>query len=154
MVDTCAAEFEAVTPYFYSTYEQENEALPLEGPKAVILGSGPIRIGQGIEFDCCCVQSAGALRERDRSIAQRRCQPRACRLATRDRARAGSGGKSADARRDKRASGPGLCRPDASIVPRAAAPWAGTFDGVAVGAGRGDTGSTAVSRCPDAGSHG
>jgi carbamoyl-phosphate synthase large subunit len=64
MVDTCAAEFEAVTPYFYSTYEQENEALPLAGPKAVILGSGPIRIGQGIEFDCCCVQSAGALREK------------------------------------------------------------------------------------------
>jgi carbamoyl-phosphate synthase large subunit len=64
MVDTCAAEFEAVTPYFYSTYEQENEALPLAGPKAVILGSGPIRIGQGIEFDCCCVQSAMALRER------------------------------------------------------------------------------------------
>ena len=64
MVDTCAAEFEAVTPYFYSTYEQENEATPLAGPKAVILGSGPIRIGQGIEFDCCCVQSAGALRER------------------------------------------------------------------------------------------
>ncbi len=63
MVDTCAAEFEAMTPYFYSTYEQENEALPLAGPKAVILGSGPIRIGQGIEFDCCCVQSAGALRE-------------------------------------------------------------------------------------------
>jgi carbamoyl-phosphate synthase large subunit len=64
MVDTCAAEFEAVTPYFYSTYEQENEATPLAGPKAVILGSGPIRIGQGIEFDCCCVQSAGALREK------------------------------------------------------------------------------------------
>jgi carbamoyl-phosphate synthase large subunit len=64
MVDTCAAEFEAVTPYFYSTYEQENEATPLAGPKAVILGSGPIRIGQGIEFDCCCVQSAAALRER------------------------------------------------------------------------------------------
>ncbi|TMF27121.1 MAG: carbamoyl-phosphate synthase large subunit [Chloroflexi bacterium] len=64
MVDTCAAEFEAVTPYFYSTYEQENEAMPLAGPKAVILGSGPIRIGQGIEFDCCCVQSAAALRER------------------------------------------------------------------------------------------
>src|SRR5436309_3913845 len=63
MVDTCAAEFEAVTPYFYSTYEQENEAAPLGGPKAVILGSGPIRIGQGIEFDCCCVQSAAALRE-------------------------------------------------------------------------------------------
>jgi len=64
MVDTCAAEFEAVTPYFYSTYEQENEAEPLQGPKAVILGSGPIRIGQGIEFDCCCVQAAGALRDR------------------------------------------------------------------------------------------
>src|SRR5256712_164404 len=62
MVDTCAAEFEAVTPYFYSTYEQENEAAPLAGPKAVILAAGPIRIGQGIEFDCCCVQSAGALR--------------------------------------------------------------------------------------------
>ncbi|HEX9268297.1 MAG TPA: carbamoyl-phosphate synthase large subunit, partial [Candidatus Limnocylindria bacterium] len=61
MVDTCAAEFEAVTPYFYSTYEQENEALPLPGSKALILGSGPIRIGQGIEFDCCCVQSAAAL---------------------------------------------------------------------------------------------
>jgi carbamoyl-phosphate synthase large subunit len=63
MVDTCAAEFEAVTPYFYSTYEQENEAEALPGRKAVILGSGPIRIGQGIEFDCCCVQAAGALRE-------------------------------------------------------------------------------------------
>ncbi|HEY3218764.1 MAG TPA: carbamoyl-phosphate synthase (glutamine-hydrolyzing) large subunit, partial [Candidatus Limnocylindria bacterium] len=62
MVDTCAAEFEAVTPYFYSTYEQENEATPLEGPKAVIIGSGPIRIGQGIEFDCCCVQAATSLR--------------------------------------------------------------------------------------------
>src|SRR5438105_1527184 len=64
MVDTCAAEFEAVTPYFYSTYEQENEASPLDGPKTVILGSGPIRIGQGIEFDCCCVQGAAALNER------------------------------------------------------------------------------------------
>ncbi|HEY3127070.1 MAG TPA: carbamoyl-phosphate synthase large subunit [Candidatus Limnocylindria bacterium] len=64
MVDTCAAEFEAVTPYFYSTYESENEARPLEGQKVVILGSGPIRIGQGIEFDCCCVQAAGALRDR------------------------------------------------------------------------------------------
>ncbi|HEX4744271.1 MAG TPA: carbamoyl-phosphate synthase large subunit [Candidatus Limnocylindria bacterium] len=63
MVDTCAAEFEAVTPYFYSTYEQENEALPLDGPKAIVLGSGPIRIGQGIEFDCCCVQSTLALRD-------------------------------------------------------------------------------------------
>ncbi len=64
MVDTCAAEFEAQTPYFYSTYEQENEAAPLPGEKAIVLGSGPIRIGQGIEFDCCCVQAAGSLRER------------------------------------------------------------------------------------------
>jgi carbamoyl-phosphate synthase large subunit len=63
MVDTCAAEFEAVTPYFYSTYETENEAAALRGRKALILGSGPIRIGQGIEFDCCCVQAATALRE-------------------------------------------------------------------------------------------
>jgi carbamoyl-phosphate synthase large subunit len=63
MVDTCAAEFEAVTPYFYSTYEQENEAAPLQGEKAVIIGSGPIRIGQGIEFDCCCVQAAMSLRD-------------------------------------------------------------------------------------------
>ena len=61
MVDTCAAEFEAVTPYFYSTYEQENEAAPLPGPKAVVLGSGPIRIGQGIEFDYCSVHAAWAL---------------------------------------------------------------------------------------------
>ena len=69
MVDTCAAEFEAVTPYYYSTYEQENEALPLPGPKAVVVGSGPIRIGQGIEFDYCSVHAAWALQgERYRSI--------------------------------------------------------------------------------------
>ena len=61
MVDTCAAEFEAQTPYFYSTYEQENEALPLKGKKAVVVGSGPIRIGQGIEFDYCSVHAAWAL---------------------------------------------------------------------------------------------
>jgi len=61
MVDTCAAEFEAKTPYFYSTYEKENEAEPLQGKKAVVIGSGPIRIGQGIEFDYCCVHSAWAL---------------------------------------------------------------------------------------------
>jgi carbamoyl-phosphate synthase large subunit len=63
MVDTCAAEFEAATPYFYSTYEQENEALPLKGPKALVVGSGPIRIGQGIEFDYCSVHAAWALQE-------------------------------------------------------------------------------------------
>ncbi len=63
MVDTCAAEFDAETPYFYSTYEKENEALPLQGKKAVVIGSGPIRIGQGIEFDYCSVHSAWALQE-------------------------------------------------------------------------------------------
>jgi carbamoyl-phosphate synthase large subunit len=62
MVDTCAAEFAAQTPYFYSTYEQENEAEPLPGAKAVVLGSGPIRIGQGIEFDYCSVRAAQELR--------------------------------------------------------------------------------------------
>ena len=62
-VDTCAAEFEAVTPYYYGTYDQENEALPLEGKKAVVIGSGPIRIGQGIEFDYCSVHAATALSE-------------------------------------------------------------------------------------------
>jgi carbamoyl-phosphate synthase large subunit len=63
MVDTCAAEFAAETPYFYSTYEQENEAESLKGNKAVVIGSGPIRIGQGIEFDYCSVHSSWALRE-------------------------------------------------------------------------------------------
>jgi carbamoyl-phosphate synthase large subunit len=63
MVDTCAAEFEAATPYFYSTYELENEAPPDPRPKAIVLGSGPIRIGQGIEFDYCSVHAAAALRE-------------------------------------------------------------------------------------------
>ena len=63
MVDTCAAEFDAATPYFYSTYEQENEAVSIPDRKAVVLGSGPIRIGQGIEFDYCSVHSAWALQE-------------------------------------------------------------------------------------------
>jgi carbamoyl-phosphate synthase large subunit len=63
MVDTCAAEFEAVTPYFYSCYEQENEAEPLAAPRALVIGSGPIRIGQGIEFDYCSVHAAWALSE-------------------------------------------------------------------------------------------
>ena len=62
-VDTCAAEFDAETPYFYSTYEEENEARPGQGRKVIVLGSGPNRIGQGIEFDYCCVQAALALRE-------------------------------------------------------------------------------------------
>ena len=63
MVDTCAGEFEATTSYFYSTYEQENEAIPLDGEKAIVIGSGPIRIGQGIEFDYCSVHAAWALQE-------------------------------------------------------------------------------------------
>jgi carbamoyl-phosphate synthase large subunit len=63
MVDTCAAEFDAATPYFYSSYEQENEAEAIPVNKAVVIGSGPIRIGQGIEFDYCSVHSAWALQE-------------------------------------------------------------------------------------------
>ena len=63
MVDTCAAEFDAATPYFYSAYEQKNEAEPIKGNKAVVIGSGPIRIAQGIEFDYCSVHSALALQE-------------------------------------------------------------------------------------------
>jgi len=63
MVDTCAAEFKAETPYFYSTYEQEDEATPSERRKILILGSGPIRIGQGIEFDYSCVHAVLACRE-------------------------------------------------------------------------------------------
>jgi carbamoyl-phosphate synthase large subunit len=62
-VDTCAGEFEAETPYFYSCHEEENEAIGLEGKKIVIIGSGPNRIGQGIEFDYCCVHTALALRK-------------------------------------------------------------------------------------------
>ena len=61
MVDTCAGEFEAATPYFYSTYEEEDEAPPIETEKAIVVGSGPIRIGQGIEFDYSAVQAAQAL---------------------------------------------------------------------------------------------
>ncbi|WP_422448800.1 carbamoyl-phosphate synthase large subunit [Thermoanaerobacterium sp. DL9XJH110] len=63
IVDTCAAEFEAETPYFYSTFEAENEAVPEDKPTVAIIGSGPIRIGQGIEFDYCCVHSVWAARE-------------------------------------------------------------------------------------------
>jgi carbamoyl-phosphate synthase large subunit len=63
LVDTCAAEFEAKTPYYYSTYEQENEIRSSDKRKVVILGGGANRIGQGIEFDYCCVQASYALRE-------------------------------------------------------------------------------------------
>ena len=63
MVDTCAAEFDSQTPYYYSTYEKENEVLPSDKQKVIILGGGPNRIGQGIEFDYCCVHASLALRE-------------------------------------------------------------------------------------------
>ncbi len=63
LVDTCAAEFEAHTPYYYSTYGTEDEATPTERRKVMILGGGPNRIGQGIEFDYCCVHAAFALKE-------------------------------------------------------------------------------------------
>ena len=63
LVDTCAAEFEAATPYYYSCWEEETEATPSSGRTALVLGSGPIRIGQGIEFDYCSVHAAWALRD-------------------------------------------------------------------------------------------
>jgi len=63
MVDTCAAEFAAATPYFYGTYDQENEAAPSGRKRVIVLGSGPIRIGQGIEFDYCSVHAVWALKE-------------------------------------------------------------------------------------------
>jgi carbamoyl-phosphate synthase large subunit len=74
-VDTCAAEFEAYTPYFYSTYEQENEALPGEKERVIILGSGPNRIGQGIEFDYCCVHAVMEMRERGYDAIMVNCNP-------------------------------------------------------------------------------
>ncbi|NET71743.1 MAG: carbamoyl-phosphate synthase large subunit, partial [Sphaerospermopsis sp. SIO1G2] len=64
-VDTCAAEFEAFTPYYYSTYEEETEVLPSDKPKVMILGGGPNRIGQGIEFDYCCCHASYALKAAD-----------------------------------------------------------------------------------------
>ncbi|MBD0268175.1 MAG: carbamoyl-phosphate synthase large subunit [Cyanobacteria bacterium Co-bin8] len=64
-VDTCAAEFEALTPYYYSTYEEESEVLPSNRRKVMILGGGPNRIGQGIEFDYCCCHASYALRADD-----------------------------------------------------------------------------------------
>jgi carbamoyl-phosphate synthase large subunit len=75
MVDTCAGEFEAKTPYFYSTFEQENESIPSDKPKVVILGSGPNRIGQGIEFDYGCVHGVLAAQEAGFEAIMINCNP-------------------------------------------------------------------------------
>ncbi|MCC6013592.1 MAG: carbamoyl-phosphate synthase large subunit [Candidatus Verstraetearchaeota archaeon] len=75
MVDTCAAEFEAKTPYYYSTYEDENEAIPTKRRKIMILGSGPNRIGQGIEFDYCCVHAVLSLKEENYETIMVNCNP-------------------------------------------------------------------------------
>ena len=74
-VDTCAAEFPALTPYLYSTFGAEDEAEPTDRPKVVILGSGPNRIGQGIEFDYCCVHAAFALRDAGYETVMVNCNP-------------------------------------------------------------------------------
>jgi len=74
-VDTCAAEFEAHTPYLYSTYEDECEAAPTDREKIMILGGGPNRIGQGIEFDYCCVHAVFALREAGYETIMVNCNP-------------------------------------------------------------------------------
>ena len=74
-VDTCAAEFEAYTPYLYSTYELDCEADPSDRPKAMILGAGPNRIGQGIEFDYCCVNACFALSEMGYETIMVNCNP-------------------------------------------------------------------------------
>lgn len=75
VVDTCAAEFEAKTPYCYSTYDEENEVTPLEGKKVMILGGGPNRIGQGIEFDYCCVQAVFGLQDLGYKTIMVNCNP-------------------------------------------------------------------------------
>ncbi|HXZ33449.1 MAG TPA: carbamoyl-phosphate synthase large subunit [Terriglobales bacterium] len=74
-VDTCAAEFESYTPYLYSTYEDEDEATPTNKKKVIILGSGPNRIGQGIEFDYCCCHAAFALRDDGYETIMVNCNP-------------------------------------------------------------------------------
>jgi len=75
LVDTCAAEFESMTPYLYSTYDEEDEAPPTAKRKVIILGSGPNRIGQGIEFDYCCCHAAFALKEDDYETIMVNCNP-------------------------------------------------------------------------------
>jgi len=75
MVDTCAAEFEAKTPYYYSTYEEENDAIPTPRRKVMILGSGPNRIGQGIEFDYCCCHAVFSLKGDGYETIMVNCNP-------------------------------------------------------------------------------
>ena len=75
LVDTCAAEFESMTPYLYSTYDEEDEAPATTKRKIIILGSGPNRIGQGIEFDYCCCHAAFALRDDDYETIMVNCNP-------------------------------------------------------------------------------
>ncbi len=75
MVDTCAAEFEAKTPYYYSTYEEENDAVSTKKKKVMILGSGPNRIGQGIEFDYCCVHAVFSSKEEGYEAIMVNCNP-------------------------------------------------------------------------------
>ncbi len=74
-VDTCAGEFEAYTPYYYSTYENSSEVTPSHRSKVMILGSGPNRIGQGVEFDYCCVQAAFALEQMGYEVIMVNCNP-------------------------------------------------------------------------------
>jgi carbamoyl-phosphate synthase large subunit len=74
-VDTCAAEFDASTPYHYSTYEDEDEVRPSDRPRVIILGSGPNRIGQGIEFDYCCVHASFSLRDAGYETVMVNCNP-------------------------------------------------------------------------------
>jgi len=75
LVDTCAAEFEAQTPYYYSAFDQENESIPSDRKKVVILGSGPNRIGQGIEFDYCCVHGVLGAKEAGYETIMINCNP-------------------------------------------------------------------------------
>ncbi len=74
-VDTCAAEFEASTPYMYGTFEEESEVRPAEKPRVIVLGSGPNRIGQGLEFDYCCVHASYALKDAGYETVMVNCNP-------------------------------------------------------------------------------
>lgn len=75
MVDTCSAEFEAKTPYFYSAFDTQNESIPTEKKKVIVLGSGPNRIGQGIEFDYCCTHGLQAIQECGYEAIMVNCNP-------------------------------------------------------------------------------